>query len=364
MPRRRPRRPGRRPARARALPPVWVIGYPGSIAGASTELWHTLKLWRRFGLDVRLCHTWGPPPSDWRPRCDAIGCSSHAANPNREELAALPDLAGGLVVSFCNAFFLQAWPVFHELGCRIAWVNCMNWIFPEERKLYPLFGPFAAYACQSRHQIATLGPILAKFGVPRERIHHTPGAFDPAELGFAPRPRKFDEPYTVGRVSRHAPNKFSTNTWRIWDRVDVAPKRYRILGWSDEVARHIGAPPPTAQCLEELAEPLPRFLGRLHGYCQIGGTDENYPRTGLEAMAAGVPIVAQAAGGWPEQILHGETGFLAHSDAELAHWMAHLAYDDDRRLAMARRARDRLADELAEPTRIWNAWKALFESIA
>ena len=33
---------------------VYVLGYPGDVGGANTECWHTIKLWRRFGVDVHL----------------------------------------------------------------------------------------------------------------------------------------------------------------------------------------------------------------------------------------------------------------------------------------------------------------------
>ena len=31
-------------------PTIFVIGYPAQVGGANTELWHTVKLWRRLGL--------------------------------------------------------------------------------------------------------------------------------------------------------------------------------------------------------------------------------------------------------------------------------------------------------------------------
>ena len=80
-------------------------------------------------------------------------------------------------------------------------------------------------------------------------------------------------------------------------------------------------------------------------------------------MAAGVPIVAQNDWGWQEMIEHGVTGFLGNCDEELAHFAATLAYDEDLRLSVAENARRRLEEVLAQPNRIWDGWKQLFDGL-
>ncbi len=76
-------------------------------------------------------------------------------------------------------------------------------------------------------------------------------------------------------------------------------------------------------------------------------------------MAAGVPLVCQNAWGWREMIVDGQTGFLTNSDEEMAFRLAQLAYDEDLRQAMIRRARA-AAEELACPERIGRQWRELF----
>jgi hypothetical protein len=36
---------------------VFVCGYPSSLGGADTELWHVLKLWKAHGIDATLIPT-------------------------------------------------------------------------------------------------------------------------------------------------------------------------------------------------------------------------------------------------------------------------------------------------------------------
>ncbi|HUX14872.1 MAG TPA: glycosyltransferase, partial [Phycisphaerae bacterium] len=134
---------------------------------------------------------------------------------------------------------------------------------------------------------------------------------------------------------------------------------------NDQIQQQIGKPPANAECLPLEAEPVEQFFASLHCYCQLNGkAQENWPRAGLEAMAAGVPIVVEARGGWVEMIEHRRTGFCCGSDAELAHALAILAWDDDLRQEMARRAWVRLVAKLSEPEAIFAGWRRIFEGLA
>jgi glycosyltransferase involved in cell wall biosynthesis len=57
---------------------------------------------------------------------------------------------------------------------------------------------------------------------------------------------------------------------------------------------------------------------------------EGFPLATLEAMAAGLPVVATAVGGVPEQLRHLETGILVAPErpADIADWIIRL-HDDD-----------------------------------
>ena len=74
---------------------IFVCGYPGDIGGANTELWHTVKLWRRMGCGVTLIPTW-KADRRWRAKLDEIGCHTHETTP--DDLHNVPGLAGSTVV--------------------------------------------------------------------------------------------------------------------------------------------------------------------------------------------------------------------------------------------------------------------------
>ena len=71
--------------------------------------------------------------------------------------------------------------------------------------------------------------------------------------------------------------------------------------------------------------------------------DEGFPIAALEAMAAGLPVIASAVGGLLELVQDGETGWLvpAAAPAELATRLCELICDDQRREAMGIAGRQR-----------------------
>lgn len=340
---------------------VFLIGYPGDLGGANTEAWHTVKLWRRFDLDVHLIPTWGNDER-WRKRLDQLGCTTHAVNP--EELEQIPGLAGSPVVGMCNEEFILQAPRLRKLGCPIVWCNCMTFLFEHEKQFFAEFGPADAMVYQSQFQRAELEPQLAPYGYRPQTGHLIHGAFDLDEWEFCPRVHSRGEPFVIGRAARPDTDKWSSSTWMIYDRIQYASKRALMLGMNEATHAKLGTPPDWADCLKPMALPAQQFFATLHCTLPVnGGARENWPRAGLEAFAAGVPVVAQNLWGWREMIEHGVTGFLGSDDCELAHYAAILAYDEDLRIGMVHAARQKLCEEFACETTLMDAWKTLFRSL-
>ena len=340
---------------------VFLAGYPGEMGGANTETWHTVKLWRRAGLDVHLIPTWGFDDR-WRARLDALGCVTHPTRP--DDLERVPGLAGSPVVAFCNGEFLTHAHRFRALGCPLVWANCMTFLFDHEKKAFADHGPADAFVFQSDFQRRQLEPQLAPLGYDKATGHRIRGAFDLDGWEFRPRPHGQHEPFVVGRVARPDADKWSSNTWRIYDRVAYRHRQALVMGVDERTLAKLGPPPPWASILRPMAIPTPQFFATLHCLLPVnGGARENWPRAGLEAFAAGVPVVAQNDWGWKEMIEPGVTGLLGDCDEELAHHAATLAYDEDLRMRIVHAAREKLVSEFANPEALAAAWVKLFESV-
>jgi glycosyltransferase involved in cell wall biosynthesis len=98
----------------------------------------------------------------------------------------------------------------------------------------------------------------------------------------------------------------------------------------------------------------PADLGRILDEVDVGLIpsiwEEVYPHAGLEFLAKGVPLIANARGGLPECTIPGETGWLNRSctGAELAEIMTDVIREPDQVVRLNRSIRDR-RDDLIKP---------------
>lgn len=335
---------------------VYLIGYPGDIGGACTEAWHTVKLWRRFGLGVTAVPTWKADPV-WQERLRTIGCET--------VLMGVADFrlpAGSVAVSLCNHPFLDLMKRGALAGCRTVWVPCMTYLTDAERRLLAAGIHFDRYVFQSDYQRDMLAPLLAAGGVNPTRFRTVPGWLDVADFPFAPRPHRAHEPFIVGRLSRDDPRKFSPDLWKIYDRIPNV--QAHVMGWSPTIERRCGKPPKWATVYPKGAMPAREFLGKLHAVVHPGGEAvENWPRFVLEAMAAGVPVVTDRSGGIPEMVRDRFAGLLCDKPEEMVSAAAGLAGDERWRMGLASMARRVVETVLCCPDQAWSAWQEVFSDM-
>lgn len=351
---------------------VFWSGFPGPCGGANTEAWHTAKMLRGAGVDVTFIPTQGADltsATSSKPRLEEIGCRIVEA-PKRADLPGVAGLKGSVVISMCNSNFIRLAAAYRDLGCRIVWVNCMTFTYSPEIGHYRDYkgGTFDAYVFQSEWQRAKLEPQLTLHGYRPEDGHLIRGAFDVTEFPFKPRPHAKREPFAIGRLARGDADKWSSNWWPLLARVPHG-LHARCMAWSPAVEKKCGKPPANTKAvlLKSCEEPVQKFFGNLHAVVQInGGAGENWPRTGLEAMAAGVPVIAQGQWGWREMIEHRRTGLLAdpkYEYDEIPWFIAELAYNEDMRMEIAHAARKAVVDDLASPDKIWPKWEAMLKGL-
>jgi glycosyltransferase involved in cell wall biosynthesis len=339
---------------------VFLLGYPGGMGGANTEAWHTIKLLRSRGVEVHLIPTWGKDDA-WKARLDAIGCVTHHIK--KDGLENFKPLHGAVVIGMCNQNVYHSWTRLKRMGCKVIWINCMTFMFPAEKANFSAHGMPAAFIFQSAFQRDELERSLRGTSYKPEIGHLIRGAFDFEEYPYHYEARTADDPFVVGRLSRPAPDKWPKDLWNIYSAINHPKRQALVMGVDDLTRAKIGPAPSWGKALKPQEMPVQDYLRRIHCLVTTNGTArENWPRVGLEAMAAGVPLVVPRQWGWKEMVKHGETGFLADNHDELSGYATILANNEGLRRSMAEAGRA-WVEELANPDTIWAGWERILTEL-
>lgn len=317
-------------------------------------------MWRRHGVDVAILpDTKGTPL--WNERLKAIGCEviPHGA----QQLDTLDGIDGGIAASFCRTTFTHDQVELAKRNCRTIWFGCMCYTSLAEQNMYAVGRRFDVCIVDSDYQRECLMPELLAAGYTEKQIQKIPYPMPADECEFNPRPHVLGEAFVLGRLSRKHVDKWSEDTWALLRKIRH-PIGFRCLGWSRGVEAKLGAPPEWAECMAAGTEEREEFYGSLHCMAQVnGGAVENRPCTGLEAMAYGVPVLAQNCWGWKEIIDHGRTGFLWNTPEDFGYYADRMAEDEDLRMTIIHEARRSVLEDVANEEVAWDQWRQLFASL-
>ena len=336
---------------------IFVLGIFGDRpGGANGECLGAAQIWRRNGLDITFIPTWSPPTQPYLQLAKDMGCE--VVNVHPRKVKHIPGLAGSTVVNFCNSNAYAPKHDLKKLDCRVIAAPCM--CYPESGfRTAMQTGHVDKVVFQSHYQQKMMEQRLRSFGYNPEMAHLIRGYFDWEAVPFAPRPRNTDDPFVIGRIARDSTAKWCKDWWQMYGRVPSC--KAIVLGYGHHARRHCGAPPEWATIYPPGGATAESVYGQLHAYVTCnGGVDENWPRVGLEAMAHGVPIVAENDFGWAEMLENGKSALLGKTWKEIGDLAAMLSSDEDLRLRLATAARERLR-EICDPVTIWEGWKSALD---
>jgi len=228
--------------------------------------------------------------------------------------------------------------------------NCRGGAAPRrqhERFLWPLAHRIICNAAAIREDLAH------NFGVDRQRLHVIVNGVD-TEF-FRPDPARHNGgPPRALALARFVPDKDHDTLVRAFARVNSSLPQAELWLVGDgplreAVGRQADALLPPSSIRFFPAQVDVRPLLHQAGLLVLSSVTEALPNVVLEAMAAGLPVVATSVGGLPEVVAHGETGLLAppRDPGALAQALARLLADATVRAEMGAAGRSRAVQEFS-----------------
>lgn len=223
-----------------------------------------------------------------------------------------------LVVSF-HGFDVTGWPKTQGRNCYI-----------------PLFEAASAFVVNSEH----LRRRALALGCPPHKIVKIPEKWDMKNFPYTVHQREEGQPLRVLTVARLVEKKGvedaiaaialvrQTHPDVHYDIVGDGPLRSQIEALIDHLDLHETVALHGAQSSEYVRHMMnDAHVFLLPSVTSRTGDEEGLPVVLLEAQGAGLPVVSTLHAGIPEEVVHGETGFLApeHAPEQLAHWLMYLA---------------------------------------
>lgn len=169
-------------------------------------------------------------------------------------------------------------------------------------------------------------------------------------------------------VSNFRPVKRIMDVIEVFEKVTrVVPSRLMMVGDGPDRSR------AEAYCRDRRLRDRVFFLGNVPNLEEIVGSSdlfllpseaESFGMAALEALASEVPVIATRAGGLPEVVDDGETGYLLPvGDTEgMAARAIEILTDDGRRRAMGKQARERSVDRF-HVAKVVPEYRALYERV-
>ncbi len=194
--------------------------------------------------------------------------------------------------------------------------------------------------------------MVASFGIVPDRISVVPNAVDPE--AFAPGGAKSPTPLAVC-LARRVPEKDLPTLLEAFRLLPDA--RLEIYGNGPQLL----SPPPNVKILPAI--PDVRSCLQQAWVFVLSSVSEASPNVILEAMAAGLPVVATRVAGIPELVVEGETGRLVppRDPAALREQLASLLGDGALRRRMGEAGRQRVCKEFSVSRMVRRTEQVLLE---
>jgi glycosyltransferase involved in cell wall biosynthesis len=334
-----------------AKPSVWIFGWPGFVGGADTKLHHLLLLLHAH------CHLTVVPNDArllqmpfWTGLMDRLGVKYAL-------LESLPPRLEGFALALCNeSFFTDR--IAHrarERGLKIVWSGEMMW---------PLAGEVEGVREGLVDKVLYVSELQrARLSPEHNRVSwQIAGNYvEPDQFPFVERR---NPTFTIGRLSRPAPEKYPEDFPVFYERLELPEVRFRVMAW-DEALAHKYRWHRFDRRWELLPSEADSQLGFLHSldlfvYPLGHRFVESWGRSTVEAMLTGCVPLVPTGHHLENLVVHGETGYVCSDFLEWKEQARNLCLDYGLRRRMAHQCREHAEQKLCNREEHLRTWLSVF----
>jgi len=333
---------------------LYVVGYPSKVGGADTELDQQIYAWQKLGITVHLIHTQAHDANSRAMDMEKRGCIVH-------EPSDWKSINGGHVISYCNGRFLKHLPKIREYAATTTFVNCMTFIFSNEKRMMPHID----------YEIYQTARVMEKNFPEVQKLN-------PKTKGFLIKPyfnidsfpfyeNRPTDKFRFGRIHREDLSKFHPNTLWIYDTM-VAPtlKSGIILGYNKAIEKKLRRRPPAwikTYPAGGLSQTDFYKTTEVIIQCCDPKHNENLPRIAFEAMSSGTLLIVGNYGGWPDLVQHGVTGWLCENERDFVYYSSRAAYEHEERKNMIQAAHNKVTEQWGNIDAACEQWTPYFKEL-
>ena len=336
----------------RPKPRIFIFNWPGFIGGADTKLAHLLHLLHAHAdITVVPNHKRYLRNGYWTKFMDRLGVKYAT-------LERLPRKVDGFGLSLCNdCFFIDR--IAHrakEKGLKIIWSSEMMWHHKGELAAVK-DGLIDKVLYTSEFQKAALAPGYGQLPWAITGNYIAPS--------FFPFRERRNATFTIGRLSRPAPEKYPEDFPVFYECLDLPDTRFRVMAWSEELSRKyrwhkfdhrwdLLAPQQESQL---------QFLHSLDLFVYpLGHTfRESWGRSTVEAMLTGCIPLVPPGHHFDQLIAHRESGFICEDFLEYQNYARELCLNYQLRRRLARKCRTHAVTALCNRQEHLNQWLGVFQ---
>jgi hypothetical protein len=318
-------------------PPVYIFGWPSNVGGADTKLAHLLVLLHKeFDITVIPNEPRHLKDKVWTRILDQMGVK-HALLEN------LPKRLNGVALSMSNQCFFPHGiaRAAKERGLRVIWSSEMMWHHEGElQALGQGLVDMVLYTSELQRSILQPG------------YQNIPGVItgnyiDPSFFPFSERANPC---FTIGRLSRPAPEKYPEDFPVFYESLGLAEARFRVMAWDDRLAEKYKWHrfDHRWDLLKAEQESQQTFLQSLDLFVYPLGHrfTESWGRSTVEAMLTGAIPLVPPGHHLDQLIVHGETGYICRDFLDYRDFAHKLFYDYSARRRMSLACREHAEQKL------------------